>query len=117
MSVKNTFPDYVEINAIDMLKDPTVQTSKFFDELFFRTKYLCAKCKQDLSFRMIKNRFKGDCFTIKCGCGVIIIYPKAKDRDNKRLWIHISKDKYKKDYKNEKRNYNTGTASANDKPK
>ncbi len=91
------FPDYILINALDSLKDPTVPMMKVLNFLFFKEKTICNTCHTYKSFKLIKDQIKGDCFTIKCNCGVDIIYPKSKRRDNCRLWVHISSAKYKGD--------------------
>jgi len=83
------FPDYVEISAIESLKDPVYPTVKFLEYFFFKTKTICSKCKSYKSFKLNRHRVKGDSFTIRCKCGCIIIYPESSKRNNCRLWVEI----------------------------
>lgn len=97
---KPTFADYVEINAIDTLKDPVYPTQKIMDYFFFTYKTICSDCKTYKTFKLIKNKKKGDSFTILCRCKCIIIYPESKERSNCRLWVEIPKEKFQKKGKN-----------------
>ena len=94
MGILSFFADYVEVNTFDMLKDPRVPTYKILDYIFFKVKTICGECHDYKTFKLKKDRQKGDCFTIKCKCGVSIIYPEHKSRDGCRLWVTIPKEKY-----------------------
>lgn len=50
---------------------------------------ICDKCK-----KIISIKFKQKCITIKCNCGIGILYPPRADRGGKYLYTHISKHKY-----------------------
>lgn len=104
-----TFPDYVAINALDTLKDPTYPTMKVLNFIFFKEKTICNKCHDYKTFKLIKDPIKGDCFTIKCRCGVDIIYPKSKRRNNCRLWVNIPKEQYRGDIIEKRNNNGTNT--------
>ncbi len=95
MKPKPKFADFVEIGAFDTLKEPRYPTQKVLEYLFFKIKTVCSKCHSYKTFKLIRHKQKGDCFTIMCRCKCIIIYPESDKRDNCRLWVEIDYDEYK----------------------
>lgn len=89
------FPDFVEVSPFDTLRDPLYPTLKFLNFFFFKTKTRCKTCKALKTFKLIRNKRKGDVFTIKCKCGCDLIYPKSSLRNGERLWTRIESKDYR----------------------